>query len=136
MKNFSVTIPIGMIFHKFYCHKCGSRLEKSARKRTVRRGDPDYKKYRKIGDSYVIGDIEVTQYDFLCPSCGEITGYDEQCILGYIQKRTGGHVLSSSEITAGKEEATQHLQRKKVFAKVFSAILAAAVVILALYLQN
>ena len=136
MKNFSVTIPFGMLFKKFYCHHCGSRLEKSARKRTVRKGDPDYKKYRNIGDMYVIGDIEVTEYDFHCPSCGEITGYDEQCILGHIQKRTGGHILSSSEIAAGKEEATRQLQRKKTFTKYFWAVLAVAVLVLVLYLQN
>lgn len=136
MKNFSITIPIGMIFKKFYCHKCGSRLEKSARKRTVRRGDPDYKKYRNIGDSYVIGDIEVTQYDFCCPSCGEITGYDEQCILEHIQKQTGGHLLSPAEIAAGKDEASRLLQRKKTFAKVFFAVLTISIMILVLYLQN
>ena len=41
MKNQSASIPMGMVFGKFYCPDCGERLVKHPRKRVVRSGNPD-----------------------------------------------------------------------------------------------
>lgn len=101
MKNKSFSIPIGMVIKKFYCHKCGERLTKRANTRTVKPGESDYKKYNKISRrTYMIGDVEVTEYDFQCPSCGNIIGYDEQCLVRKIQKRLRKNILSKDEILA------------------------------------
>lgn len=53
---------------------------KHANTRTVKRGDPDYKKHSRIGRGrYVIGDIELTEYDLECMTCKTYVSYDEQC---------------------------------------------------------
>lgn len=67
MKNRTVSIPVGMMTKKFCCCKCGERLSRKSRTWTVRPGDPDYRKHSKIGRMHVIGEVEVTEYDFQCP---------------------------------------------------------------------
>ena len=87
MKNRSVSIPIAMVTKKFYCHKCGEQLSKNSKTRTVKPEDPDYIKHNRINHrTHMIGDVEVTEYVFQCPSCGNIIEYDEQCVIGEIQK--------------------------------------------------
>jgi len=113
MKNKSSSIPVAMLVKKFYCHCCGNRLVKNPRTRTVRRGDPDYKEHSRIGDMHMIGDVEVTEYDFKCPHCGKIISYDEQCIFSIIQKALGKHILSENEISALTAEASTELKRKR-----------------------
>ena len=86
MKNKSVSILIGMVTKKFYCHKCGERLSKHPKTRTVKPGDPDYRKHNRINHrTHMIGDVEVTEYDFQCPACGNVIEYDEQCVIGKIK---------------------------------------------------
>ena len=116
MKNRTVSVPLGMVSRKYFCHRCGTQLVRKSRTRTVRRGDPDYRKYRGTGKMRMIGDIEVTEYDFHCSACNTITGYQEQCIIEYIQKRADRHVLSQSEIAAGTDEARTVLERKRKLA--------------------
>lgn len=113
MKNKRKSIPAAMLFKKFYCHSCGERLVKNARTRTVRRGDPDYKEYSRIGRTHMIGDVELTEYDFKCPCCERITSYDEQCVIERIQKNIGRQVLSPTEISDHTKKAEEDLKRRK-----------------------
>ena len=84
MGSKTVSIPAGMVFRKFYCHKCGQKLQRAARTFTVRPGDPDYKKYaihkNGLRITFFPGDVQVTEYDFCCPDCHHVTGYREQQI--------------------------------------------------------
>lgn len=125
MKNKHISIPIGMMTKKFYCHKCGKRLEKHGKTRIVKRGDPDYKKYTHIGHTHMIGggDAEVTEYDFQCPACGNITEYNEQCIIEKIQKKLDKTILSEGEILDHKADAKDQINKKtKIFNIIFTAI--------------
>ena len=112
MKNKSASIPMGMVFCKFYCSDCGERLVKHPRKRVVRRGDPDYREHRRVGRMRMIGDIEVTEYDFKCPCCEKITSYDDQRMIAVIQKDLGKKILSSVEITKHTQQAEAKIERK------------------------
>lgn len=124
MKNKSVSIPIGML-KKFYCHKCGERLRKHSRTRTLRRGDPDYEKHSVIGGTHVIGDVELTEYDgFQCPACGSIVEYGEQCIVEKIQKQLGKNILSENEIADRRDSVKEKIDRNgKISRVIFTAVI-------------
>lgn len=130
MKNKTVTIPMAMLVKKFYCHRCGAKLERQARSRTVRRGDPDYEKHRDIADVTVFGDIEVTEYDFRCPQCSQPIRFEQQRIIEYIQRRANKHTLSQSEINAMEAEAKAHLDRKRKLTNIVSCVVFALAAIM------
>ena len=113
MNNKSISIPVAMLIKKFYCHCCGGLLIKNKRTRTIRRGDPDYKEHSRNGRTHMIGDIELTEYDFKCPDCGRVTSFDEQCVIENIQKNVGKHILSQAEITEHTPKAEADLKRKR-----------------------
>jgi predicted RNA-binding Zn-ribbon protein involved in translation (DUF1610 family) len=121
MNNKSI-IPVAMLIKKFYCHCCGGLLIKNKRTRTIRRGDPDYKEHSRIGRTHMIGDIELTEYDFKCPDCGRITSFDEQCVIENIQKNVGKHILSQAEITEHTPKAEADLKRKRNITNIIAKI--------------
>ena len=133
MKNKSTSIPVAMLTKKFYCHKCGERLSKHPKTRLVKRGDPDYKKYNRIGRARMIGDVEVTEYDFQCPSCGNITKYDEQCVIEKIQKKLDKTILSEGEISEHKADAKEEIDKKAKIFHIFFIAITYAVAALILY---
>ena len=118
MKNKKNTMPAGMLFKRF-CHHCGTRLEKCANTRTVKRGDSDYEEHRRIGRTRVIGDVEVTEYTgYECPNCKNQIAYDEQIIISNIQKKLGKKVLSEEEIEKEKVGAQIKQKRKDTANKI------------------
>ena len=118
MKNKSASIPMGMVFGKFYCPDCSERLVKHPRKRVVRPGDPDYREHRRVGRMRMVGDIEVTEYDFKCPCCEKITSYDDQRVIAVIQKDLGKKTLSPVEMTKHIQQAEAKIERKTKITKV------------------
>ncbi len=123
-----------MLIKKFYCHKCGERLVRNPRTITIRRGDPDYRKHSHIGDTHMIGDVELTEYDFKCPSCDKITVYDEQCIVEKIQKNIGKRILSQAEISEYAQKAEADLKRKRRITDIIIKTIFVALIVLAIYL--
>ena len=113
MKNKSVSIPMGMVTKKFYCHKCGEKLQKFAKTRTVKPGDPDYKEHSRFNHrTHMIGDVEVTEYDFKCPACHNMITYDEQQTMALIQKKLSKNTLSEDDIENNIYEIAK-VQKKK-----------------------
>ena len=131
MKNKSASIPMGMVFGKFYCSDCGERLEKHPRKRVVRRGDPDYREHRRVGRMRMVGDIEVTEYDFKCPCCEKITSYDDQRVIAVIQKDLGKKTLSPVEMTKHAQQAEAKIERKTKITNVLVGAVGVALAICA-----
>lgn len=134
--GFYTSVPGGMVFKKHYCHKCGERLQKNPNKRLVSRNDPDYGSYR-IGRFYSTGDIEVTEYNFLCPNCGNIIEYDEQVVIGKIQKKLGCDTLSESQIeeirgwadeAVARNEKKMYIASKIIFALIIAAVLICSII--------
>ena len=97
MKGKNYSIPFGMVFMKYYCSKCGERLEKEKTHRVVTKDDKDYYQYQDYGN-FPRYDIDVYDYRWKCPSCGERISFDEQCIIERIQKKCGQSVLSRADI--------------------------------------
>ena len=134
MKNKSVSIPMGMVTKKFYCHKCGERLGKHPKTRTVKPGDPDYRKHSRISHrTHMIGDVEVTEYDFQCSACGNVIEYDEQRVVRKIQKQLRKNILSDEEVLNNREKVEDSMNRNAKVFKVIFSVVAVAVIGLILY---
>ena len=113
---------MGMVTKKFYCHKCGERLGKHPKTRTLSPGDSDYRKHNRINHrTHMIGDVEVTEYDFQCPACGNVIEYDEQCVIGKIQKQLRKNILSDEEVFNNRGKVEDSINRNaKIFKVIFS----------------
>ena len=85
-KGYESTIPVGMIFRKMYCQKCGNRLKKKKISYTYKKGDPNYSN-RILGHSTIGMDkLQLSHYIYQCPTCGNETTYEDQCIIAKQQK--------------------------------------------------
>lgn len=127
-------MPQAMKKRKFYCSCCGEKLIPYPRTRVVKRGDPDYKEHSYFGQGkHLIGDIELTEYDFKCLSCEKFTSYDEQCVIEEIQKYVGVHTLSQDNINENYEKANTILERKRKIRSIISKLFGTAVAILVIY---
>lgn len=135
MKNKTVSVPIGMVTRSFYCHQCGERLERWPKTRTLSPGDPDYKKHSRFRHRHMIGDVEVTEFEFRCPACGNTLEYREACLMEKMQKQLHKKVLSPEEILCNKEMAQASMARKARVSTVFFAVVALAFAGLILYFK-
>jgi len=81
-----VTIPIGMLYRKFNCPYCGTKLKmnKNKKEQDIDVKSDEYKnnkKYQYIGKSRRIawGKIKVTEkhYNYICKGCNKQYEYDD-----------------------------------------------------------
>ena len=112
MKSKSYSISFGMVFKKYYCSKCGAKLEKEKTHRVVTEDDKDYYQYHDYRQ-FPRCDVDVYDYRFKCPSCGARISFDEQCVIERIQKKCGRAVLSSYDIKEDYHEC-KHKNDKRV----------------------
>lgn len=97
MKGKSYSIPCGMLFKKYYCFHCGSKLVKSKTHRVVSKDDKDYYQYHEVGH-FPKHDYDVYSYEFKCMNCNKKISYNEQCVIERIQKKKNKKILSRTEI--------------------------------------
>ena len=129
MKTKSFEMDAAMLSRKFYCHQCGEKLIRNPEKRIIRRGDPDYRRYRHVGRVITFGDVELTEYNFCCPACNRIIDPDEQYIIEYIQKKVGEHRLTQAQIDAMQFKAQASIKRK---GQIGGFLFAAIIIVIAL----
>lgn len=112
MNEKSYSIPFGMVFKKYYCSKCGCKLEKSKTHRVVSKEDKDYYQYHQTG-RFPKNVFDVYEYEFTCPKCHKNISYGEQCIIERIQKLNKQIILSDSEIINNypKQKAMEQKRR-------------------------
>ena len=97
-KEVEYSIPLGMIFRKMYCHKCGEKLIKNKYVRIILKDDPKYKIYKRGR----FGEGKVTQYkyNYKCPKCFYNIEYKEQKRIAKIQKQNNSFVLTNDQLKA------------------------------------
>ncbi len=132
MANWQASIPLAMKTRKFYCHKCGTKLETKAKFRTIKRGDPDYGKYSRARRLHA-GDIELTEYDFFCPSCKNITEFQDQRVIERVQKLAGKHTISEQEMDKHIKKAKVQLAKKDKIRRIVKQIISTIIIILVLW---
>lgn len=133
MKNKSHVIDAAMVARKFYCHTCGQRLINHPRTRLIERGDPEYKEYSHVGHMRRIGDVELTEYDFKCPSCNRIINPDEQYVIEKIQKMVGRHIITAEEYFAHEQAARLAIEKKKNTTNIVVMLVAIIGTLIAIY---
>ena len=94
----TVSIPLAMIFKKYYCHKCGERLKRQKVTETLNPNDPGYEAaWSQIHSDMHIGGkrgaVSVTHYVFQCPICDTTITFDEQEDIAVKQKYAKSHIL-------------------------------------------
>ena len=134
MKNRTSKLDLAMVTRKFYCHKCGDRLARNARTRTIKRGDPDYREHSSFGTKRVIGDIELTEYDFKCWTCNRIINPDEQYVIERMQNMLGKHILTDEEFAENEEKARVAIVKKRKTTDIVVKAVSITVALLALVL--
>ena len=85
-KGYDTTIPVGMIFKKMYCHKCGARLKKEKITRIYKKGEPGYTNVILHMTTIGMSEIAISYYIYKCPNCGSKISYNDQCAIAKKQK--------------------------------------------------
>ena len=135
MNGKSYSIPFGMVFKKYYCSKCGSKLEKEKTHRVVTKDDKDYYQYHDFG-KFPQRDYDVYEYRFKCPSCQSRISFNEQCVVERIQKKYHREVLSSKEIEENYEECKQKNDKRVLWRNILISIIIGMLAFIAAYLLS
>ena len=125
--NINWSIPWRMVFKRYYCSKCGSRLKREKTHRIVTKDDIDYFKYHEY-NTFPRRDHDVYEYRFKCPSCESRMSFEEQCIVDRIQKVNRRKLLSDIEIKKNYDECKKFIKRKAIFYEILIILLAIFIV--------
>ena len=130
-KNYS--IPFGMVFKRYYCSKCGTKLEKEKTHRVVTKDDKDYYQYHELGNLSQI-DYDVYEYRFKCPSCQSRISFNEQCVIERIQKKQRQKALSSTEIKENYRDCKRKNDKRVLWRNIIISVIMGLIVFAASYL--
>ena len=94
----TVSIPVAMLFKKYYCHKCGERLKRQKVTQALNPGEPGYEAaWNDVRSNMNIvgkrGSISVTHYVFHCPTCNTTMTFEEQEDIAVKQKYANSRIL-------------------------------------------
>lgn len=92
-RGFETTIPVGMIFKKMYCHKCGARLKKEKITRVYKKEEPGYTDSILHRTAIGMSEIAISYYIYKCPNCGSRISYNNQCVIAKKQKYLKKRIL-------------------------------------------
>ena len=96
-KGFEITIPVGMIFKRMFCHKCGTKLKKEKITKIYEKGDQGYSN-KILGHSTLgMSKISKTHYIYKCPNCEFKISYFYQCVIAKKQKQLKKKILNENE---------------------------------------
>ena len=96
--GYEIKIPIGMLFRKMFCCKCGRKLNRTKRSKINFKGDKDFKRI-KYGHTVILDERQIIdKIVYHCPNCNIITEYDEQLKISNIQKKNNKLILDDSYI--------------------------------------
>lgn len=94
------TIPVGMVFRKMHCHKCGAKLAKEKISSIYKKGEPGYTNQLPghFGEIPLgMSELEKISYIYQCPNCSAVISYDEQCVIAKKQKKLRKTILADDE---------------------------------------
>ena len=96
-RGFEITIPVGMIFKRMFCHKCGAQLKKEKITKIYKKGEEGYSN-KILGHSTLgMSEISNSYYIYMCTNCGSKINYDYQCIIAKRQKLLKKKILIENE---------------------------------------
>ncbi len=110
-----------MVFKKYHCSKCGSKLKKEKTHRVVTKDDKDYHQYHRAG-RFPRRDYDVYSYQFRCPLCESRISFEEHCIIEWIQKKYSRFVLSPSEIKENYKQGMEANDKRVLIRNICTSI--------------
>ena len=92
-----IHIPVGMVFRKMFCHRCGTQLKKKKITEVLKKGQTGYS--NKILGHSTLGMSEIAKSHFIykCPTCASEISYDNQCIIAKKQKRLKKLIINEND---------------------------------------
>lgn len=92
-KGYETKVPVGMIFRRMYCHKCGFRLKKAKITDVYKKGESGYS--NKILGNTTLGMTEISKsfYIYKCQKCNSEITYEAQCIVAKKQKQLNKKII-------------------------------------------
>lgn len=97
-KGYEAEIPVGMIFKKMYCHKCGYKLKRKKISKIYKKGDPNYSNDILGQPTIGMDRIERAYYIYQCPNCHLEITYDAQCVVAKKQKKLKKKIIDEKEL--------------------------------------
>lgn len=96
--SYEIKIPIGMLFKKMFCCKCGGKLQKKKISKINYKGDKQFKKIR-IGRTVALDKKQKIEHlVYYCPNCNIMAEYDEQVRISNIQKKKNKLILDDNDL--------------------------------------
>ena len=96
--GYEIKIPVGMLFKKMFCCKCGAKLQKKKLSKINLKGDADFKSI-KYGHTVILDKHQtIDKIVYFCPNCNIITEYNEQLRISSIQKRVNKLILDDNDL--------------------------------------
>ena len=96
--GYEMKIPIGMLYKKMFCCKCGAKLQKKKISKLISKGDTDYKRI-KYGHTVILDKRQIRErLVYFCPFCNIITEYIEQLRISNIQKKKNNLILDDNDL--------------------------------------
>ena len=92
-KGYELKMPVGMIFKKMYCGKCGAKLQKHKVSTVYKKGDPGYENHLNGHSTIGMNEKEHISYVYQCPDCYQVISYREQLEVAKIQKSSGSKII-------------------------------------------
>ena len=96
-RGLEATIPVGMIFKKMFCHKCGAQLKKKKITKTYQKGELEYSDKILGHSTFGMSELTKSNYIYKCPYCGFEITYDAQCSIAKKQKLLKKKILNEKE---------------------------------------
>ena len=96
--GYEINIPIGMLFRKMSCCKCGKKIQKKKVSKINYKGDTDFKTI-KYGHTMILDKKQkLENVVYYCPNCNIATEYGDQVKISNIQKKKGKLILDDSDL--------------------------------------
>ena len=98
--GYEMKIPVGMLFKKMSCCKCGEKLQKNKVSKINYKGDKEFKTI-KYGHTVILDKKQkIENFVYYCPNCNIVTEYDEQVKISNIQKKMNKLILDHSDFNS------------------------------------
>ena len=97
-RGYETEIPVGMIFRRMFCHKCGTKLKKEKMTKLIKKGEEGYSNDILGHSTLGMSEISRSLYVYKCPNCNSLISYEKQCVFAKKQKQLKKKILDECDV--------------------------------------